>query len=195
VTLTDTWVAEEVPLSDDRALVAQSAQGNTAAFAELLKRHDDKMRGVVWRLVGSPTEMDDILQDAYLKAWRGLESFQGTAAFSSWLYRIVYTTTLDYLKSAARRRVVPLDDASLATVEDSSTALAESLALREALATLPADQLAVVTLVDGQGQSYEAVASMLDISPGTVASRLSRARASLRKELTSTNATNEGDKP
>ena len=176
-------VPEEAPLSDDRVLVAQSVQGDTAAFSQLLRRHDDKMRGVVWRLVGSRDEMDDILQDAYLKSRRGLGDFRGDAAFSSWLYRIVHTTALDHVKAVARRRIVPLDEQVAGAVPDASGQRVDSDALQQALANLPADQLAVISLVDGQGESYEQVAELLGISPGTVGSRLSRARAQLRNEL------------
>jgi len=171
-------------LGDDQALVAQSRQGDTQAFSLLLRRHDDKMRGVVWRLVESRSDMDDILQDAYVKAWQSLDGFRGDAAFGSWLYRIVYTTALDYLRKLNRRRVVPLEVlADQAATGDLEAEVADGFAMRRALATLPADQLAVVALVDGQGESYEAVAALLEISPGTVGSRLSRARASLRKQL------------
>jgi len=176
-------VPEEAPLSGDRVLVAQSIQGDTTAFSQLLRRHDDKMRGVVWRLVRSRDEMDDILQDAYLKAWRGLGNFRGDAAFSSWLYRIVYTTALDHVKAVARRRIVPLDDQVVGAVSDASAQIVDSDVLQQALADLPADQLAVISLVDGQGESYEDVAELLGISPGTVGSRLSRARAQLRSQL------------
>lgn len=174
---------EEAPLSDDRVLVAQSRQGDAQAFAQLLRRYDDKMRGVVWRLVHSRSEMDDILQDAYLKAWRGLAGFRGEAAFSSWLYRIVYTTTLDEVKKSARRQIVPMDHVPEIAVDDATSRIVDSFALRRALADLPADQLAVVALVDGQGDSYDDVAELLGISPGTVGSRLSRARAQLRRDL------------
>jgi len=176
-------VPEEAPLSDDRALVAQSIQGDTAAFSQLVRRHDDKMRGVVWRLVRSRDEMDDILQDAYVKAWRALGDFRGDAAFSSWLYRIVYTTALDHLKAVARRRIVPLDEAVMGAVSDASAQIADADALQRALADLPADQLAVISLVDGQGERYDDVAELLGISPGTVGSRLSRARAHVRNHL------------
>ena len=127
--------------------------------------------------------MDDILQDAYIKAWRGLDGFRGDAAFSSWLYRIVYTTALDHLKRVNRRPVLPLSDAGEQSTPDNSDRIADADALQTALAKLPADQLAVVALVDGQGESYESVAALLDISPGTVGSRLNRARATLRKNL------------
>lgn len=185
-------VPEEAPLSDDRALVAQSIQGDTAAFSQLVRRHDDKMRGVVWRLVRSRDEMDDILQDAYLKAWRALGTFRGDAAFSSWLYRIVYTTALDHVKAVARRRIVPLDEASAGAVPDAAARIADADALKHALADLPADQLAVIALVDGQGESYDEVAELLGISPGTVGSRLSRARAQLRTHLRNAGSTTRG---
>jgi RNA polymerase sigma-70 factor (ECF subfamily) len=89
---------EEVPLSDDRVLVTQSMQGDSAAFSQLLRRHDDKMRGVVWRLVRPRDVMDDILQDAYLKAWRGLGNFRGDAAFSS---SLVESATRQQLPSSS----------------------------------------------------------------------------------------------
>ena len=170
-------------MSDDQTMVNEARLGDARAFSQLLQVHDDKMRGVVWRLVPSQSEMDDILQDAYLKAWRNLEDFRGDAAFSSWLYRIVYTTALDYLKAQRRRRVVPLSEAATLSVDDATGALVESDALRTALAGLPEDQLAVVALVDGQGASYDDVAEMLGIQPGTVGSRLARARATLRRQL------------
>ena len=170
-------------MSDDHTMVHDARLGDTRAFSELLQAHDDKMRGVVWRLVPSSSEMEDILQDAYLKAWRSLDGFRGDAAFSSWLYRIVHTTALDHIKAQRRRRVVPLDEAGVLSVDDSSGVLVESDALRAALAQLPEDQLAVVALVDGRGASYDDVAEMLGIQPGTVGSRLNRARAALRRQL------------
>lgn len=170
-------------MSDDHSMVQDARLGDARAFSNLLQIHDDKMRGVVWRLVPSPAEMDDILQDAYVKAWRNLSEFRGDAAFSSWLYRIVYTTALDYLKATRRRRVVPLEEAGALSVDDATGTVVESDALRAALAELPEDQLAVVALVDGQGASYDEVAEMLGIQPGTVGSRLARARATLRQRL------------
>lgn len=170
-------------MSDDHAMVQQARLGDARAFSQLLQAHDDKMRGVVWRIVPASAEMDDILQDAYLKAWRKLDEFRGDAAFSSWLYRIVHTTALDHLKAQRRRRVVPLDEAGGLSIDDATGTVVESDALRTALAELPEDQLAVVALVDGQGASYDEVAELLAIQPGTVGSRLTRARATLRRKL------------
>lgn len=180
-------------MSDDQSLVARAASGEAAAFTQLLKRHDDKMRGVAWRLLGSTPDMDDALQDAYIKAWRSISGFRGESAFSSWLYRIVHTTCIDHLRSAARRSELSGRAAleAPAIVPDPSVGLTSAYALREALAALPADQLAAVALVDGEGFSYDEVAELVDSNAGTVASRLHRARAALRRSLTDTAGENE----
>ena len=165
--------------------------GDSRAFGQLLRRHDDKMRGVVWRVVGSGAAMDDVLQEAYLKAWRGIGGYARNAAFSTWLYTIVHRTAIDWTRSQRRLRVAPegvvpgnalLDGPA---GRDHASGVTDSLALQQALAELPDDQLAVVTLIDGEGHSYDDVATLLDISPGTVASRLHRARAALRARLES----------
>lgn len=167
---------------DDRALAEAAAAGDVDAFTTLIRRHDDKMRGVVWRVVGSVPAMDDVLQNAYVKAWQGLGSWRGESTFSTWLYTIVHRSAIDWHRAQRSVAVLP-DDTDLPTAGDHAGRIVEGHALRSALAELPPDQLAVVTLVDGEGRSYDEVAVMLDISPGTVASRLSRARADLRARL------------
>ena len=170
---------------DDDALVRAAVAGDNTAFGQLLRRHDDKMRGVVWRVVGSGAAMDDVLQEAYLKAWRGIGGYARNAAFSTWLYTIVHRTAIDWTRSQRRLRLAPDGEVPTHTVRDHASGVTDSLALQHALTELPEDQLAVVTLIDGEGHSYEDVATLLDISPGTVASRLHRARAALRARLES----------
>lgn len=180
--------SEEHLLHDETGLVAAAQDGDSDAFAALVRRHDDAMRGVAWRVAGSQSAMDDILQEAYLKAWRGLAGFRLDAAFSSWLYSIVYRSAIDWQR---RQRPTAVLDVEMATVTpDHASGLVESFALREALASLSAEHLCVVTLIDGEGRSYDDVAELLDISPGTVGSRLARARAALRNALTETSTTN-----
>lgn len=179
-----TTALPEVALTDEEGLVAEAAAGNAEAFTRLLRAHDEQMRGVAWRLVGSQAAMDDALQDAYLKAWRNLASFRGESAFGSWLYTIVRTTCLDHLRARGRRATTSLDQlVDPVASNDPAAEVATSLVLREAMSQLPADQLCVVALVDGEGHSYESVAQLLDINPGTVASRLHRGRAALRTLL------------
>ena len=170
---------------DDDALVRAAVGGDSQAFGQLLHRHDDKMRGVVWRVVGSGAAMDDVLQDAYLKAWRGIGGYARNAAFSTWLYTIVHRTAIDWTRSQRRLRLAPDGEVPTDAIRDHASGVVDSLALQQALTELPEDQLAVVTLIDGEGHSYDDVAALLDISPGTVASRLHRARAVLRARLES----------
>ena len=124
-----------------------------------------------------------------MKAWRSLDAFRGEAAVSTWLARLTYHAAVDLLRrrhgerpSATVEGGAPLwvdPDAGA----DPATRLAEQDALRAALAGLPPDQRITVVLVDYEGHDYETVARILDVRPGTVASRLNRARAALRAAL------------
>ncbi len=153
------------------------------------------MRRLVGRLVDNPVHTDDVLQDAYLKGYRGLESFDGRAQFSTWLYSVTYRTCLDHLR-ARGRRPQPTDELDYDLAEDPSLAIDDLVTsraqLRRALSALPSDQAAVVLLIDGEGHSYDSVAEILGVAPGTVASRLSRARASLRRTISA--ASEGGDR-
>lgn len=159
--------------------------GDPAAFADLLKTHDPGLRALAFRLLGDRSRMDDVLQEAYLKAYRSLPRFEGGSAVGTWLYRIVYNACIDDLRARARRPVVPLSDAAAGTasVEGHEGRLSDRSALAAALDRLPEDQRTVVLLVDAEGFDYAAAAEVLGVAPGTVASRLSRAHAALRLEL------------
>jgi len=177
------------PSTDEARLVQAAKAGDGAAFAELLRAHDSRMRGLAYRLLGSGDAMDDVLQDAYLKAFRSLHTHDpAIGRFSPWMYRIVHSCAMDHHRRVARRPQIAMEiTPAFASVDvDPSTIVARRTALRSALFELPAEQAAVVALVDGEGLSYDEVAETLDISPGTVGSRLNRARAALRQRLTST---------
>jgi len=180
--------------------------GDAAAFIELVKRHDRGLRTLAYRLLRDRTAMDDVMQDAYLKAFRGFSGFRGEAQERTWLHRIVYNACVDRLRSDRRRREESLDvltetgtlagggagtrygagvgDGFVATATDDP---GESVALRSdlaaALASLPPDQRAAVLLVDAAGFTYEEAAEVLGVRPGTIASRLHHARSELRMTL------------
>ena len=151
---------------------------------------------LAYRLLGDPDTMDDVLQEAYLKAYRAYPSFTHRAAPSTWLYRIVYNCCLDRLRALQRERGRTGAPASLDVLAefgvepvapgDVSAHVEERDALGEALSALPPDQRAAVLLVDAMGHGYRSAAEVLGVRPGTVASRLSRARAALRDALTHT---------
>jgi len=174
------------PVSPDGDLIRSAQLGDHHAFTELIHGCDNRMRGLAYRLMGSQPAMDDALQDAYLKAYRKLGTYDGRAAFSTWLYSVVYRTCLDHLRKRKRQAEVSLEVVADATPDgpghEERTATRD--AVRRALAALPPDQAAAITLVDGEGLSYDEAAVVLDTKPGTVASRLNRARSTLRSLLT-----------
>jgi RNA polymerase sigma-70 factor (ECF subfamily) len=156
-----------------------------AAFVDLVRRHDRGLRALAWRLLGDRDRMDDVLQEAYVKAYRALPRFRDDASVGTWLYRITYNACLDELRRRGRAVVVPLDDAvgRADPVGDVGERVVDARRVADALEALPPAHRAVVLLVDGEGFDYGAAAEVLGVPEGTVRSRLSRARARLRAEL------------
>jgi RNA polymerase sigma-70 factor (ECF subfamily) len=165
--------------------LALARAGDHDAFAALVRRVDDGLRALAFRLLGDRDRMDDALQDAYVRAFRALPRFRGESALTTWLYRIVYNVCQEELRRAGRLRLVEPETALEA--EDPAAGVAETVELRAglaaALADLPPEDRAAVLLVDAQGFDYRAAAGILDVPEGTVASRLNRARATLRRAL------------
>jgi RNA polymerase sigma-70 factor (ECF subfamily) len=166
----------------DAVTLARARRGDERAFERLVRHYDAGLRALAFRLLGDRTRMDDALQEAYVKAYRALPGFRGGSSVGTWLYRIAYNACLDELKRT--RAVVELDSVR---ERAGGVDLAETSALRrelaEALAGLPPEDRAAVLLVDAQGFDYRAAAEVLGVPEGTVASRLNRARAALRRTL------------
>jgi RNA polymerase sigma-70 factor, ECF subfamily len=167
------------------AVIEGAKRGDPEAFASVIKHYDSGLRALAYRLLGDRDRMDDALQEAYVKAFRGLSSFRGESRLGTWLYRIVYNACLDELERARRVVQLPLEDA--ADPSDPRTDGAEAVAgrsgLAEALAGLAPEERAAVLLVDAQGFDYRSAGNVLGVPEGTVASRLNRARAALRRAL------------
>ena len=164
------------------ALLEQARRGDPRAFVELIRGFDHGFRRVAYRLLGDRHDLDDVLQEAYAKAFAALPRFRGDSTLRTWLYRIVYTTCLDQLK---RRRLEPtsLRPELVEAAPDPADLVATRSVLAEALARLAPVERAAVLLVDAEGLSYDEAAAVVGVAPGTIASRLSRARASLRRSL------------
>lgn len=165
----------------DHSLTRRAVDGDVDAFSELVASHDDRMRAVAFRMLGDRAAMDDALQAAYLKAFSAISGFRSEANFGTWLHRIVVNSCYDTLRRSGRRAEVPLQ--VLTEVEEPGSwedGLLLGQQLDQALQELPEDQRMTVILVDGQGLSYGEAAEVLEVERGTVASRLNRARASLR---------------
>jgi RNA polymerase sigma-70 factor (ECF subfamily) len=170
--------------SSDPELVELARRGDRGAFEELLRRHDDRMRGLAYRLLADRHAMDDALQEAYVNAYRGLPRFKSGSDFGTWLYRITYNACIDEIRRRKRRPVADEDAGEAASGQPGPERVVSAAeTVRAALAELPVSQRVTVVLVDGEGFDHREVAKILGVAPGTVASRLHRARAALRRTL------------
>jgi RNA polymerase sigma-70 factor (ECF subfamily) len=170
---------------DERELVARATDGDVDAFYSLISRHDHGLRGLAYRLLGDRDAMDDALQESYLKAFRALPGFSGDSTFKSWLYRIVYNTCLDELRRIRKMGILPIESAAGRPDQrsDPGDLATEKIDLAAALASLSPETRAAVLLVYVDGMDYESAKEILGIPRGTLASRLLRGRAQLRRAL------------
>lgn len=170
---------------DERELVTRATEGDVDAFQSLIGRHDDGLRGFAYRLLGDRDGMDDALQESYLKAFRALPRLDGGLAFKSWLYRIVYNTCLDELRRRRKVEIVPIESADRhrSPHRDPGDVATDKLDLIDAIASLSPETRAAVVLVYGDGMDYRSAKEVLAVSHGTLASRLYRGRAQLRRAL------------
>ncbi len=168
---------------DDADVLAAHVAGDPDAFAELVRRHRDRLWAVALRTLGDREEAADAVQDALISAYRAAGSFRGDSAVTTWLHRVVVNASLDRIRRRTSRPTVPLPDDVLDTVSDAAPDAAgrveTALDVAAALATLPPEQRAALVLVDMQGWSVEEAARILGVAPGTIKSRCARGRAKL----------------
>jgi RNA polymerase sigma-70 factor (ECF subfamily) len=168
----------------DEADVARARAGDTAAFAALVRRHQDRVFGFILRMLDARDEALELTQDVFVKAWQALPGWRPEARFSTWLLQIARNAALDQLR---RRRVVqfaPLDDgidvADTAPGPEARYASRQRQALLEhALQQIAAEHREILLLREIENLSYGELAAVLGIAEGTVKSRLARARAAL----------------
>jgi len=174
------------PLPDaDPLLVQQAQRGDPRAFTEVVRHYEPRLRALAYRMIEDRDLTDDVLQEAFVRAFKSLDRFRGDSSFGTWLYRITYNACIDELRR--RRRVIPLMTENepepadhRAGPEDTAVERGD---LAAAMASLPAEMRAAVMLVDAEGFDYAAASRVLGIPPGTIGSRLNRARAILRTAL------------
>ena len=180
----------------DEPHVGRARAGDAAAFEILVRRHERWVFTLVLRMVGNRQEAEDIAQDIFLKAFRGMRDFRGAARFSTWLHTITTNHTLSYLaaRATSRRREVTDSDPDLPLVLDrlphdapGPDAVLERKDLRalldQGMAQLSPEHRIIVVLRDVQGLSYEEISEVLHVELGTVRSRLHRARTALKAYL------------
>jgi RNA polymerase sigma-70 factor (ECF subfamily) len=174
----------------EAALVAAAKAGDRAAFEELVRATSADIYTLAYRLTGDEEDARDVMQDAYLRAFRGIKRFRGDARFSTWMYRITANCAATHLAKRAKGRheelsiEEPLADAH---PDADPAAMAEAELLRDrltdALAELPPRLRAVVVLRDVYDLPHEAIASELGITEAAAKVRLHRARRKLRERL------------
>jgi RNA polymerase sigma-70 factor (ECF subfamily) len=186
--------AQSMPreLADDEA-VARVRAGDQEAFAALLRRYQDKVYSVVSNYVGAGEDALDLTQEAFVKAYSQLPRFKGRSSFYTWLYRIAVNVSIDHMRKRATRRSLSLEqvvDSGVQIEGDAGSDPQEAAerqalgeALREALDALPERLRSVVVFHDVEGMTHEEIGQILGCSVGTAKSRLSRARAELRRRL------------
>jgi RNA polymerase sigma-70 factor (ECF subfamily) len=167
---------------DDVALLRAHVAGDRDAFAELVRRHRDRLWAVALRTLGDREDAADAVQDALVSAYRAAGRFRGDAAVTTWLHRIVVNACLDRLRRRQARPTVPLPEHEVGSLSDRGATTPDSdtaLTVRAALGQLPDDQRIALVLLDLQGYSVAEIAEILGIAEGTVKSRCARGRAKL----------------
>lgn len=181
----------------EQELVARAQRGDQEAFARLVEANQNKIYTLALRLTGHPEDAADLAQEAFLRAWRSLPSFQGGSSFSTWLYRLASNLCIDFLRREKRRKsaaAVSLDDeeenAPPLEVPDHRFTPESELERRElraavarGLSQLSDDHRQVLVLRELDGLSYAEIAGRLELEEGTVKSRIARARLALRNIL------------
>jgi RNA polymerase sigma-70 factor (ECF subfamily) len=185
---------------EDRGLIARAQAGDTAAFRQLVERHQRRAFAIALSLVRDENDARELVQDAFLRVFKSLNSFQGGSSFFTWLYRIITNLSIDLIRKPGRQ-LADLDDARLDT-EDSQEADFSLLSrvegadpldvvrrreiaarLQTALDALPSYHRGVIVMREIEGLSYEEMATAMGVSKGTIMSRLFHARQKLQKAL------------
>lgn len=189
-------MAAQTVQDSDRQLIARVQKGDRRAFDLLVLKYQHKIISVVARYVHNSADVQDVVQEAFIKAYRALENFRGDSAFYTWMYRIAINTAKNHLISRSRRPPatdVDVGDAEYFTgnglLQDTDTPesslLCEQLkdAIEACIDGLPDDLRTAITLREMDGLSYEEIAEIMECPVGTVRSRIFRAREAIDKVI------------
>lgn len=181
----------------DQELVERAQRGDKQAFGMLVDKYQRKLGRLLSRLIRDQAEVEDVVQESFIKAYRALPNFRGDSAFYTWLYRIGINTAKNYLVSMGRRPQVSndieIEDAEnfedageLRTMETPETELMTkeiAQTVNDTVEALPDELRTAITLREIEGLSYEEIATLMDCPIGTVRSRIFRARETIAQKL------------
>jgi len=166
---------------NEDGLARQAAQGDRAAFAQLVQQHQSRLRGFLRRLTkGDASLADDLAQETFLEAWRKLAQYRGDGSFAGWLLRIAWSR---YLMEARRKKLEPLDESEELIDATAPHNVETRLDLESAMRKLSSGERASLTLCYALGYSNEEASSILDMPPGTLKSHIARGRVKLKALL------------
>jgi RNA polymerase sigma-70 factor (ECF subfamily) len=182
---------------EDRELITQAQNGDARAFRKLVERHQRRAYAIAVGLVRDPNDAHEIVQEAFLRVYRGLGSFQGGSSFFTWLYRIVTNLAIDLIRKPGRKDAELVD--GQAVDEDTDFPLVSRIdgadplqvirrreiaaRIQAALDALPPYHRGVILMREVEGMSYEEMAQAMGVSKGTIMSRLFHARQKLQRAL------------
>ncbi|PPC95057.1 MAG: RNA polymerase sigma factor RpoE [Methylotenera sp.] len=181
----------------DHELVLRAQSGDKRAFGMLVDKYQRKLGRLLSRMIRDQAEIEDVVQESFIKAYRALPNFRGDSAFYTWLYRIGINTAKNYLVSMGRRPTVSTDieieDAEnfedgneLRTMETPESALMTkeiAQTVNDTVAALPEELRTAITLREIEGLSYEEIATIMGCPIGTIRSRIFRARETIALKL------------
>ncbi len=170
-------------------LIQASAAGDEQAFEHLYRHYSRRVYSLCLRILGDPTDAEDVTQEVFLQVYRKLKTFRGDSAFTTWLYRLTVNAALMHLRKSTVRHEQAEDDEQIKIMTDHAARerrnrVLDRLALERAIQALPPGYRTVFILHDVEGYEHEEIARMLGISVGTTKSQLHKARLRLRQILT-----------
>ncbi len=170
----------------DQDYILEIRSGNVNAYAMLVNNYKDMIFTLALRMVGNREDAEEVAQDTFVKAYKALDSFKGTAKFSTWLYRIVYNTSLDYIKKSKRviysEHIDEIHESDIGTMQDALSYLEDKEkkeTIEKALLQLPEDERVLLTLFYFEDLSLKEISDIAKISYDNVKIKLHRSRKKL----------------
>lgn len=181
---------------DELELIRRAGQGEEDAFEQLVIAYEKPVYNLCLRMCGDKDEAFDLSQDTFVKAWHAISMFHGESKFQTWLMRIASNTCIDHLRKKKRRNTITMTELDredeplerqIADYETDPARLAEKAqdheAVRAAMDRLPDEDRLILSMRAIEDMSYQEISEALDLQPGTVKSRISRAREKIRRSL------------